>query len=171
MLRGSDALEPELAQGLRLPAVAGRRERRVRVRREQHLAAVRGGEHPAGAIEHRAEVVPAARLDLADVDRHAHAQRLQPAPVGCGEQAVDLARGSDRSPVSAKARSMPSPTRFTSRPPAASTAPSTIRSCCATAERMASVCSSQRTVEPSISVSRKASACTCGSASSRSDGS
>ena len=52
---------------------------------------------------------------------------------------------------------MPSPTRFTTRPPAASTAPSTIRSCWATAERMASVCTSQRTVESSISVSRKAS--------------
>ena len=60
----------------------------MRVRREQHLAAVRGGEHPAGAIEHRAEVVPAARLHLADVDRHPHAQRLQLAPVGRGELAA-----------------------------------------------------------------------------------
>ena len=74
-----------------------RRERRVRVRREQHLAAVRGREHPAGAIEHRAEVVPAARLHLADVDRHPHAQRLQLAPVDRGELALDLACGGDRS--------------------------------------------------------------------------
>ena len=73
VLRASDALEPELAQRLRLPAAAGRRERRVRLRREQHLAAVRGGEHPAGPVEHRAEVVRATRLHLADVDRHPHA--------------------------------------------------------------------------------------------------
>src|SRR6266508_2362591 len=38
VLRASDALEPERAQSLRLPAAARRRERRVRLRREQHLA-------------------------------------------------------------------------------------------------------------------------------------
>ena len=97
MLRASDALEPELAQRLRLPATARRRECRVRLRREQHLAPVRGREHPAGPIEHRAEVVRATRLHLADVDRHPHAQRLQLALVDGSEFALDLACGGDRS--------------------------------------------------------------------------
>ena len=59
---------------------------------------MRGGEQPAGAIEHRPEVVPCAGLDLADVDRHPHLQRLQLAPVGRGELALDPARGGDRRP-------------------------------------------------------------------------
>ena len=96
VLRAADALEPELAERLRLPAASRRRQRGVRVGGEQHLPAVRSGEHPAGAVHHRTEVVPAARLDLPDVDRHADAQRLQPAPVGRGEQALDLAGGGDR---------------------------------------------------------------------------
>ena len=73
MLRAADALEPELAESLCLPAASRRRQRGVRVGGEQHLPSVRSGEHPTGAVHHRAEVVPAARLDLSDVDRHAHA--------------------------------------------------------------------------------------------------
>ena len=47
VLRAADALEPELAERLRLPAAPRRRQRGVRVGGEQHLPAVRGGEHPA----------------------------------------------------------------------------------------------------------------------------
>ncbi len=97
VLRAAEALEPELAQRLRLPAAARRRQCRVRVPREQHLAAVRGREHPAGPIEHRPEVVLAAGLHLADVDRHPHAQRLDLAPEDASEVALDLACGGDRS--------------------------------------------------------------------------
>jgi hypothetical protein len=76
VLRAADALEPELAEGLRLPAASRRRQRGVRVGREQYLPSVRGGEHPAGAVHDRTEVVRTTCLDLSDVDRHAHAQRL-----------------------------------------------------------------------------------------------
>ena len=148
-----------------------RRQRRVRVRREEHLAAVRGGEHPAGAIEHRAEVVSCAGLDLADVDRHPHVQRLQLAPVGRGELALDLARGGDRRPdvregeVDAVADTLhdASSGRLGGAEHDAGRARRP-----RTAWR--SVCSSQRTVESSMSVSRNASVCTCGSGSSSSDG-
>jgi hypothetical protein len=57
---------------------------------------MRGGEHAAGAIQYRAEVVPAAGLHFADVDRHSHVQRLQLAPVGRGELTLGLAGGSHR---------------------------------------------------------------------------
>src|SRR5262249_14600961 len=68
VLSAAETLNPDLAQRPRLPAAARRRERRVRLRREKHLTAVRSREHAAGPIEHRAEVVSAASLDLADVD-------------------------------------------------------------------------------------------------------
>ena len=96
MLRAADALEPELTEGLCLPTALRRRQRSVRLGGEEHLATMSSGEHPARAVHHRTEVVPAARLDLADIDRHAHAQRLQPVPVGLREETLDFAGGTDR---------------------------------------------------------------------------
>ena len=88
-LRAAEVLEPELAEVAQ--ARAGREAigaERGGGRRQQDLAAVTDGHEPGGAVDRRAEVVGAASLGVARVERHPDVERAGLAPVGGGQGAL-----------------------------------------------------------------------------------
>ena len=88
-LRAAEVLEPELAEvaqaGAGREPVAGERGGR---RRQQDLAAVTDRHEPGGAVDRRAEVVGAAPLGVARVERHPDVERAGLAPLGGGQGAL-----------------------------------------------------------------------------------
>ena len=56
---------------------------------------MRGGEHAAGPVEHGAEVIAAAPLDLTHIDRHPDGERTGFAPARGRELSLGLAGGGD----------------------------------------------------------------------------
>jgi hypothetical protein len=91
----ADALEPILPERLGLPARLTCCERSVRVGGEEHLPAMARGEDSPGPVEHGAEVVAVAALDLSHVDRHPHEQRSGLGQVDGRQLALDLLGGRD----------------------------------------------------------------------------
>ena len=114
-LRAAEVLEPELAEVAQ--AGAGREAigaQRGGGRRQQDLAAMADGHEPGGAVDRRAEVVVAAPLGVARMERHPDAERAGLAPVGRGQGALGGER-SRSTPSSAvgKTAIIPSPVVLT----------------------------------------------------------
>ena len=88
-LRAAEVLEPELAEVAQ--AGAGREAigaERGGGRRQQDLAAVTDGHETGGAVDRRAEVVGAAPLGVAGMERHPDVERAGLTPVGGGQGAL-----------------------------------------------------------------------------------
>ena len=127
--------------------------------REQHLAAVPGGEEARHAVERAAGVVARAQLGGAGVQRHAHPQRAvehsaahDPRPASARWAASAAASASG---ALAKAAQTASPMVLKTTPPRVSIAWRSMASWRASAAGIAWGCRSHSAVLPSMSVNRK----------------